>query len=98
MSNVGQKERAAQNRVVALFTDPQKLGYRYLGDGNHRAGNRNVEAKTVGEWLGKQGHDEALIKAPYFECDHCGCVDYCKYTEPHPHRATRVGLWSREEA
>lgn len=25
MSNVGQLERAAQDRVVALFTDPEKL-------------------------------------------------------------------------
>ena len=27
MSNVGQLERAAQDCVVALFTDPEKLGY-----------------------------------------------------------------------
>lgn len=28
-----------------------------------------------------------LIEAwiPYYECDKCGKVDFCKYTEPHPH-------------
>lgn len=30
MSDIGKPERAAQNRIIALFRD--ELGYRYLGD------------------------------------------------------------------
>jgi type I restriction enzyme R subunit len=30
MTNVGQSERATQNRVLTLFRD--ELGYRYIGD------------------------------------------------------------------
>jgi type I restriction enzyme, R subunit len=39
--NVGQPERATQNRVCSLFRD--ELGYRYLGDWSHRDGNGNIE-------------------------------------------------------
>ena len=38
---VGQSERATQNRVIALFRDV--LRYRYLGDWTDRAGNSNIE-------------------------------------------------------
>ena len=41
MSNIGQPERATQNRVIALFRD--ELGYRYLGDWTDRDGNSNIE-------------------------------------------------------
>ena len=41
MTTVGQPERAAQNRVVALFRD--ELGYRYLGDWTDRDSNNNIE-------------------------------------------------------
>ena len=41
MSDVGQPERATQNRVIALFRD--ELGYRYLGDWADRSGNSNIE-------------------------------------------------------
>lgn len=27
---------------------------------------------------------------PYYECDKCGKVDFCKYTEPNPHRPGRT--------
>ena len=42
MSNVGQIERKAQDRVVELFQEP--LGYEYLGNWEYRAGNSNIEA------------------------------------------------------
>ena len=41
MSNVGQRERATQNRVAEFFQ--QELNYDYLGDWSDRDGNRNIE-------------------------------------------------------
>ncbi|AVT49527.1 type I restriction endonuclease subunit R [Shewanella baltica] len=59
MSNVGQKERATQNRVVKFFQN--ELGYRYLGDWKDRQGNRNVESHILANWLADRGVSELLI-------------------------------------
>jgi len=59
MSDVGQSERAAQNRVVRLLRD--RLGYRYLGDWQRRPGNANVEVEFLAANLRKRGYSEALI-------------------------------------
>ena len=57
MSNVGQRERATQNRIVQFFqTD---LGYRYLGDWQDRANNKNIEVDILVNWLKKRGVSEA---------------------------------------
>ena len=45
---VGQPERATQNRVIALFRD--ELLYRYLGDWTDRAGNNNIEEGLLSTW------------------------------------------------
>ena len=59
MTEVGQRERAMQRRVVALFRDA--LGYDYLGD-RHDRDNRNVEPDLVRAFLrGVQGYDDALV-------------------------------------
>jgi hypothetical protein len=44
MSAIGQRERATQNRLIALFRD--ELGYRYLGDWTDREGNSNIHLKA----------------------------------------------------
>jgi type I restriction enzyme R subunit len=59
MSDVGQRERPVQDRVVLLFAD--RLGYRYLGNRQYRPGNSSVEQEDLRAWLRKQGTSETLI-------------------------------------
>ncbi len=59
MSDVGQAERRAQNRVVALFRN--QLGYDYLGNWAHRDGNSNVETELLTQNLRVRGYDDKLI-------------------------------------
>ena len=57
MSDIGQPERATQNRVIALFRD--ELDYRYLGDWTDRDGNSNIEEGLLSAWLTKNGYTPA---------------------------------------
>ena len=59
MSNVGQRERATQSRVVQFFRN--ELGWRYLGDWHDREDNRNIEGNILRAWLQKRKVSEALI-------------------------------------
>ncbi len=59
MSDVGQIERHAQNRVVKLFQGT--LGYEYLGNWETREGNANIEAELLTQNLKARGYDENLI-------------------------------------
>ena len=54
MSDIGQPERATQNRVIALFRD--ELHYRYLGDWTDRDGNSNIEEGLLTAYLTKSGY------------------------------------------
>ena len=59
MSQVGQRERTTQNRLVAFFQN--ELGYRYLGNWHDRVGNKNIETDLLVANLKKRGVSEALI-------------------------------------
>ena len=59
MSNVGQLERKAQDRVVGLFRD--SLGYEYLGNWEYRDGNSNIEVELLVRNLRARGYDDNLI-------------------------------------
>ncbi len=59
MSDVGQKERPVQDRVVLLFAE--RMGYRYLGNRQYRPGNSNIEQEDLRAWLRGRGTSETLI-------------------------------------
>lgn len=67
MSDVGQREKKTQARVVKLFRDT--LGYAYLGDWTEREGNSNIEEDLLRAFLIKQGYDEALISRAVYLLD-----------------------------
>lgn len=59
MSNVGQPERKAQDRVIAYFRD--SLGYEYLGNWGYREANSNVEVGLLTQNLRARGYTDNLI-------------------------------------
>jgi type I restriction enzyme, R subunit len=61
MSDIGQPERATQDRVMALLRD--ELGYRYLGDWTDRANNSNIEEDLLMRHLSGAGYLPAQISA-----------------------------------
>ncbi len=65
MSSVGQREIQSQKRGLAFFQD--MLGYAYLGHGNSREGNSNVEEALLTDWLKRQGHSARITQEVQFE-------------------------------
>jgi type I restriction enzyme, R subunit len=65
LTNVGQPERATQQRVIALFRD--ELGYRYLGDWTDRDGNSNIEEGLLTAYLSKNGYTSAQISVALYK-------------------------------
>lgn len=59
MNQIGQSERATQNRILALFHD--ELGYRCLGDWTDRANNSNIEDGLLTTYLNKSGYSQGQI-------------------------------------
>ena len=58
MSNIGQSERATQNRVINLFRD--ELHYQYLGDKSEHF-NSNIEESLLVKYLKFAGRNDAQI-------------------------------------
>ena len=67
MSDVGQNERATQNRVVKLFQE--QLGYTYLGNYETRENNKNIEEELLKKWLTCKCVNDALITKTLRECE-----------------------------
>jgi len=67
MSDVGEREKKTQERVVRLFQDT--LGYRYLGNWIDRDGNSNMEPKLLRNWLERRGYDNGIISRAMYQLD-----------------------------
>jgi type I restriction enzyme R subunit len=59
VSDVGQLERKAQDRVIGLFH--KSLKYEYLGNWETRLGNSNIEVELLVKNLRARGYDDKLI-------------------------------------
>nr|MBG3153196.1 type I restriction endonuclease subunit R [Proteus mirabilis] len=99
MSNVGQRERITQNRIVQFFqTD---LGYRYLGDWQDRANNKNIEVEILVDWLTKRGVSEVLINRTIRQLDAAAALGEGKklyYANKEVYRLLRYGVKDKEGA
>ncbi|MDT4289539.1 type I restriction endonuclease subunit R [Methylomonas sp. MO1] len=99
MSQVGQRERATQNRIVAFFQ--KELGYRYLGDWQDRAGNKNIETDLLTVWLQKRGVSDALITRAIRQLDTAAALGEGKklyYANKDVYRLLRYGVKDKEGA
>lgn len=66
MSTIGEAERKAQDRIIALLSAhetvaPGGLGWRYLGDWKKREGNTNVEEEYLRPWLLSRGYSPEVV-------------------------------------
>lgn len=99
MSNVGQRERRTQNRVVRLFQDD--LAYDYLGNWEYRENNRNVEPELLAAWLRKQGVNETLIAKTLRQLDTESALGEGKklyYANKAVYRLLRYGVKEKQGA
>ena len=62
---IGEIERATQNRVVQLFIE--KLGYEYLGNWEKRPKNSNIEESLLSKYLLEKGYSQALANKAILE-------------------------------
>lgn len=99
MSNVGQRERITQNRIVQFFQ--KELGYRYLGDWQDRENNKNIEIDILTTWLKKRGVSDALINRAIRQLDAAAALGEGKklyYANKDVYRLLRYGVKDKEGA
>ena len=99
MSTVGQRERITHNRIVAFFQN--ELGYRYLGDWQDRAGNKNIESSLLTAWLQKRGISDALIARVIRQLDMAAALGEGKklyYANKDVYSLLRYGVKDKEGA
>ncbi|MEF3073493.1 HsdR family type I site-specific deoxyribonuclease [Methylobacter sp. Wu1] len=99
MSQVGQRERATQNRIVQFFQ--RELGYRYLGDWQDRPGNKNIEVELLTQWLKDRRVSDALIARAIRQLDAAAALGEGRklyYANKEVYRLLRYGVKDKEGA
>ena len=97
MSNVGQRERITQNRIVQFFQ--KELGYRYLGDWQDQDNNKNIEIGILTNWLKKRGVSDVLINRVIRQLDAAAALGEGKklyYANKDVYRLLRYGVKDKE--
>jgi type I restriction enzyme R subunit len=98
MSNVGQHERASQQRIVEFFQS--ELGYRYLGDKNDQD-NKNINVAQLSTWLRQRGTSEMLITRAMRQLEIAAALGEGKklyYANKEVYRLLRYGVKGKEGA
>lgn len=99
MTNVGQIERATQNRIIALFQ--QQLKYRYIGNLEKEEENSNVDEALLTKQLIKKGYSSSLISKALYEFKKITTIntnDDLYQANKNVYAALRYGVNVKEEA
>ncbi|OBP16847.1 restriction endonuclease subunit R [Rheinheimera sp. SA_1] len=99
MTNVGQKEKITQQRIIELFT--KQLGYRYLGDWKGRPNNRNIEAQILTEWLHNRGVSAVLVERSLRQLDKAASLGEGRnlyFANKDVYQLLRYGIKDKESA
>ena len=99
MSNVGQKERQTQNRVVKFFEE--QLDYGYLGNWEYREANSNIEKELLTKWLKGREISDALITRTLRQLDTAAALGEGKKlfdANKDVYRLLRYGVKEKEGA
>jgi type I restriction enzyme R subunit len=99
MSNVGQRERATQNRIVQLFQT--ELGYRYLPNGQDHRNHKNIDDTVLTQWLHKRGVSDVLIHRALRQLEAEAALGEGKklyYANKEVYRLLRYGVKVKEGA
>lgn len=99
MSDIGQRERMTQNRIVSLFQN--ELGWDYLGDWHDRPDNKNIEKVFLSKWLTDRGVSDVLISKALRQLDRAAALGEGKklyYVNKEVYHLLRYGVREKEGA
>lgn len=99
MSNVGQRERKTQNRVVKKVF--KKLGYDYLGNWEEQERTGSIEEDLLVSWLHQQGVSETLVDRALRQLYAAAALGEGKklyYANKEVYRLLRYGIKDKEGA
>ncbi len=97
MSNVGQRERTTQNRIVQFFET--ELGYTNLGNWEAEQRTKPIEINLLSKWLKKRDISDALITRTIRQLETAAALGEGKklyYANKDVYRLLRYGVKDKE--